>query len=345
MGTISNRFFVSAITDGVTLHGSLRADKSLVQAWNGTAIPDWTIAANQPTITLSLLKGSTSVAPLSWKWFYNNVEITSSDTRFVMGTNAQGQPTLKIVKNLASSSNVDIDIITITGQVESAGVPVDFSSSIEVRISTLTGSGYVGVVSFPNGSDISQPGQEITLVPTLFKESGAVSDFSVKWYVNDIEITATSGSGTRKSGKNLIITEGDVVDYAVVRCDFYVDGDMVTSEHVGVDDTQDVEYMYIQFNGANGNSASLHSGQTVTFDIWVAAADNPDDLNIMGRFTKYEVKLLNSAGSTIQNWTDITQTYSSGSKSGKKHGVVAVTFDQAQTAGGNITGIVRATGA
>lgn len=349
MEQVSNRFFVSAITDGVTIHGSLRSDKSLVQAWNGGCVPDWLDSNNQPTITLSLLKGSTPTVPTSGtvKWYINNQEITQSDTRFVIGSYSADplvSPTLKIVKNLASSANVDLDIITCTGTVESGGVQVEFSASIEVKISTMAGSGYVGVVSFPDGSDISSPGQEIRLVPTLFRESGSVTDFTVRWYFNGTEVTATSGTGNRKSGKNLIVTEAAVTDYVVVRCDYYVDNDLVTSEHVGVDDTQDVEFMYIQFNGANGNSASLHSGQSVTFDIWVAASDNPDDLNIISRFTKYEVQLLNSRGQSIQNFTDITQTYSSGTRNGKKHGVVAITYDQAQAAGGNITGIVRATG-
>ena len=56
MSSISNRFFVTALDDGTTLHGNLASDKSLSQAWSGTsAIPNWTIASEQPTIYLTLM--------------------------------------------------------------------------------------------------------------------------------------------------------------------------------------------------------------------------------------------------------------------------------------------------
>ena len=74
MGNISNRFYVTALEDGTTLHGNLVADKSLTQAWNGTsAVPDWTVVANQPTIYLTLLSGATAVQPSadSVQWYYN----------------------------------------------------------------------------------------------------------------------------------------------------------------------------------------------------------------------------------------------------------------------------------
>ena len=59
MSTISNRFFIEAIDDGSTLHGSLLSTKPLTQALvsSGAAVPDWTVAANQPIVYVDLING------------------------------------------------------------------------------------------------------------------------------------------------------------------------------------------------------------------------------------------------------------------------------------------------
>ena len=58
MSQISNRFYVTALDDGTTLHGNLASTKPLSQAWNGSsAVPNWTQASEQPVIYLTLLSG------------------------------------------------------------------------------------------------------------------------------------------------------------------------------------------------------------------------------------------------------------------------------------------------
>lgn len=349
MGKISNRFFVNAVVDGDTIHGSLRSDKSLVQMWTGAAaVPDWTVAANQPTITLTILRGSTYTVPVtgSVHWYLNGTEITNGSsyeigTKTVTygGQSISGVPYCKIKRNLASSSNVDMDIITCTGKIEVSGAAIDFSAEVEVKITNSAGKGYIGVISFPNGSDIDRAGQEITLVPSLYNETNNITNFTVKWYFNGTEVTATSGTGNRISGKNLIVTEASVTDYAVVNCEFYVNGEVVATEFVGVDDTQDAEFMYIQYNGSDGKIASLHSGQTVTFDIWVGSSTDPQDTNIRPRYTTYKLTVLKSDGTVLSGYNQKNITANDGSY---KKGTETFTYQQVYAAGGNITGIVTA---
>ena len=102
MSTVSNRFYVECIDDGATLHGQLLSNKSLTQAWTGTtAVPNWTTAANQPTIYVDLLDGNTSVEPDSGgTWYYNGVALEFDSTTHIDTTGKfeevfPGKPFLK----------------------------------------------------------------------------------------------------------------------------------------------------------------------------------------------------------------------------------------------------------
>lgn len=375
MGTISNRFFVSAISDGSTIHGSLTSNNSLVQMWGGAPIPNWaTDPSSRPTITLSLLKGSTPTEPVSGTvhWYLNDTEITNGADYTITTT---PHHTLTIKKNLATGPQSDSDVIKCTGKVEVGGANIDFTAEILVRITQMSGSGWLGVVSFPHGSDISKvwksgdvvgSGSIIDLTPSLYKETSQVADgdYAVQWYFNGsttpvrVVTTVPTDGHNYVIGKTLYVTEPDVTDYAVIECRFY-DGpnissaSVATSEFVGVDDTQDVEYLWIFSKVNTGVSASasrqsLHSGQSATFDIWVAASDNSYDSTLASRYTSYKLTLLNSEGSIISGYNEknITTTGKPGDStkwsSNISYGHVVIDYDLANNNGGDLTGIVKA---
>lgn len=353
MGNIVGRFFVTAIADGMTIHGNLTTDKSLVQRWSGAvAVPDWTVAANQPTVTLTVYRGAALANVSDIKWFINGTQITSSDTRFAIGTSG-GKPTLKIVKNLASSTNADVDVISVTGKAESNGNGVDFSTSIDVKLGYISGSGYTGVVEFLDNSDITAGQPSVTLIPRLYKESGEVanSGFSPRWFFNDAtQITGSTTvdgvsivNGVSKGGVSynncLKVEERAVTDYSVVRCDFYVGSEKVTAERVGIDDTVDEEYLWITYNGAEAKSASLAQGQSVTFKMWVATKDNPAETKYRSLFTRYRITAYNSAGAVISGWSNKEITSADGSY---KCGLQAFDWNFVNTNGGDISVVVTA---
>jgi hypothetical protein len=352
MGQITGRFFVTAIADGMTIHGSLTTDKSLVQRWSGAiVIPDWTQAANQPTITLTVYRGA-ELANLSYiEWFYNGVKVTSSDNRFVIG-NSGGKPTIKIVKNLASSTNADIDIISVTGKVESNGNAIEFSSSIDIKLGYVSGSGYVGVVEFLDNSDITVNQPSVTLIPRLYKENGEVaqSSFTKKWFFNDAtEITSdTSVPGVKLVSKSkdgvsysrcLEVGEKAVTDYSIVRCDFYVGSEKVTTERVGIDDTVDEEYLWIANQNAECKSASITQGQTATFKMWVATKDDPAESKYRAQYTVYRITAYNSQGDVISGYDNKVITAADGDY---KCGLVSFDWNFVNTNGGDISVVVSA---
>ena len=376
MSTISNRFYVTALEDGTTLHGSLSSTKPLTQAWNGNAaVPDWTIAANQPIIYLNLLAGATQIgsADISGiKWYYNNVEIVSGDARFEFGTDypapimgAQSGtinvPYLKIKNNLASSSNVDIDLITFEGSYNISGSAVSFSATAQIRISTMSANGFLGVVSFVDGvSDITYANQTIKLYGDLYggSDGSRIDTYAVKWYVNDVVVSSQTSSTTPYHAQETInsriydvlnLNEKDVTDHTVITCEFYADNTYQTlryTAYVGVDDMQDPEYMYIQFNGANGNAASLRNGDEVKFYVWIGRREDPTrDTS----YIYYQIKLLNGSGDVItgnvSNWPEDIgsgwrEMFTDQQQGNKRY--ITITYDQVNTYQKNITGIIRA---
>lgn len=362
MSTISNRFYVTAIDDGTTLHGNLASDKSLTQAWNGSsAVPNWTTPSEQPTIYLTLLSGATLVKPAEgYKWYYNGAEITASDTRFQITTKSvtyAGQtiadmPALKIVANLASSANVDVDMITFKGDYVINGTGVSFACDAQIRISAITANGKLGVINFVGGiSDITEAGQTITMYGRLYGSDGQ-SDTSAttKWYLNDSSIP-TSGQTISGYANAYQVGESQVDDHATVRCEFYdASNNLLYTAYAGIDDMQDPEFMYIQYNGNNGNAASLRKDETASFQIWVGKRD---DAAVLGgtstpTYPIIKVQLLNGSGSVIMTTglaTNIPDPDANGWRtlpmSGGK-GSITPHYNTVNGNGKNITGIVIA---
>jgi len=383
MGTISSQFCVTAITDGVTIHGSLSSSKSLTQVLYGNSVIDsWDNRDPKnvsPVLTLTVLKGSEFVSPRTYTWYYNGTEIASNDERFVMGTttkNGVTVPTLTIVRDLASEDNADLDTISIAGQIETNGVFIDFNAGLEVRISRMTSSGYYAGFLTPDGNEISESGQVIRIGVKLFMNLTEIqkSNFDVDWYINyDTKITNTNPSSgatyygssniTEENGMTtqrhcLFLHEEDVTDFTVVRCDFKIDGKVVYSALLTVNDAQDPDMLYVMYGTGSiydGKPASLHSGQSVQFKFWVATSTNHKDTRKNAQYSTYQVMFLKNDGTTLRNWITLTPTEVDVDgmkvKSGSINvdnvtltgGICTVPFDTVNRYGGMITGLIKVT--
>lgn len=299
----------------------------------------------QPTIHLTLLSGTSPVAVTSlssYSWHYNDhgndVAITFSDTSTTIEWNDTGGsgsvtgylstgdcagmflkhnktvngvsvPALRIISNLASTSNVDVDTITFVGAYNIGGSNVNFSADAVVRITAVTATGYIGVVSFVSSADITAPGQTIKMYGQLFNATGGTVQCSTMWYVN--QGTGTSGQIIDGYANAFSLSEDQVVDHATIRCEFIYEGETVTVTYVAVDDIQDDEFMYIHYGTsqgaiAAGNPTSLRPGDTAYFAIWIGTRDNPAVLGgtETPRYSVYKLKLLNSAGQEITGDAD-----------------------------------------
>ena len=334
---IQNRAYIQYLEDGNQLHYELRSNKSLTQALSKVStqmscVPDWTVAANQPTVFLSLQNGSTPIAPDSDNqvWKYNGTVITF-DPSTNLSTNQDfagvfqkttytvgglSMPALKIVGNLATLSGVvDIDIIEFSGQKTLSSNSVSFGCSIFVQISELIKGGYVGTLEFLDGkANIDTENGTVTLISNFYAQTGETiteGQFTRKWYLNDVEITSTTVSTTAayltNSGTRMVVPEKAVTDYAMAKCEYYVPENGVQTlrftAYAGIDDTQDPQYMWIRNSlgggQAIGNAASLRSGDTVIFQSYIGRAG--DQTTIDANYTKFYVKLLDAEKQVIMD--------------------------------------------
>lgn len=361
MSTISNRFFVTAIDDGTTLHGSLNATKTLTQAWNGTAsVPDWTVEDNRPIVYLSLYSGATTVANVkNAKWLYDGVEMkfdgdVSTNGLFEKTTyGSMSMPALKIINNIAVNNNyVDTHIITFEGSHDTGnGATLDFSASIQLRVSVISSGGYLGVLEFQGGkSNLTQETQTVTAIANLFKAGSETSvsadNYSVEWYVNDVPKNGTPDTSTGTTKYTLTINANSVTDNAIVRADFKGSkGEHLYSAYASVDDLTDPEYLYIQYNGENGQSATLRKDEEVTFDIWVGKMDDPTP--IFANWL-YEIKLLDANGEVVEEDIEGLPSATGGWRTLRTNNLeqkayITITYPIVTGLGRSITGIIRAT--
>ena len=172
---ISNQFAITALQEGVTVSGSLRVNGSLSQNWNNNTqkcIPDWKLTpASRPTIYPVIRKGVQYLAAaniIGGTWLYNDVPIgfdedthkstnfldANNDPIFQVGTAAVTLggsqvtvPTLTIISNLASATNIDLDTIGYQGSIEVQGKQAAFQCQVDVKMSRR---------SFPRKTRISK---------------------------------------------------------------------------------------------------------------------------------------------------------------------------------------------
>ena len=375
MSTISNRFFVTAIEDGATLHGSLNSTVPLAQGWNGSsAVPDWSAQGSHPMIYLTLMSGNTAVtASSTFNWKYNNNTIefnqqgVSTDGKFSKTTTANGNPALVILENLATSASVNIDTITFEGSWStSGGASIPFTVSTQIRLYNLGETGYLGLIDYVGGKkDFTQKGDSVTLFVRLYS-GGQSTETSPSFYGANLYINGVNFSQMQHSSASTqtsvdghlgwILNEADVTDNAIIRVDFLVESSVVFSAFDSIDDLQDPEYMYIQYNKANGQSATLRQGESVTFYIWVGRADEPTPDET---FNSFKLKVLNAEGKVVTSeisgipnvtpsteWRTLTVETCDANhpvyQDGHNRAKCTIQYDAVNSLGKNFTGVVLA---
>lgn len=235
------------LRNGSSAAASLSVDNQLTQivavdaSGAATVAPDWTVAANQPTITAAV--GGYSLTDINW--YYNGDLITSANASFDISIPGK----LKIIKNLASASNLASDIITFKAQMvdNSGSYAGDVEKSIEVLILKASNNGYTTVIN-PSASVLSEATPNATLTAKVFQGTTDVTDqCTYKWF---------KGTGTTewKTGKSITIDRSNVDGYQLFVCRAYGStGNELDTEGITIHDVADDYDVYMTVV-ANGNT-------------------------------------------------------------------------------------------
>lgn len=311
MSSVSSRFSVVNIKDGVTVSGTLRnTNGALSQAYDGagTFIPNWgsgTASAKEstnPKLWPDMYRDGVRIDSLSlseYYWEYNGTTIqfdsqTGISTngalagKFKESTyNAGGGaivPALIIWDNLASSANTDNDVIAFRGKVLLSSSSMSFSMSRPVRFTELKGTGYTGRLEFTGSTVIDAEHPTVQLTARMYggTSGGTTEGFDALWSFGGKELV--------KTGNPITISADDVDDKLYVRCDFANPADhseVYCTAIETVDDVTDDYEIYFstkvdsgQESGADSLSsyAELRAGQQVTLFAWAADANSPQSV-------------------------------------------------------------------
>lgn len=379
MERVSNRFYAHLIKDGRAVSAILRCtNTSLAQSVDqaGVCTPNWN-ANEQGHDTLPLivadLKLSGKFKPTTdfeWKWngatitfngnnssgaFVQTVNGTSYPI-FVKGTDANGMPTLTIQRNLARAiDNIDNDIISLVGSMESGGVPLGFDIGLPVRISEAAGSGWYGWIE--GDSQVTENDKTANLTAHLKNGTSIQQQYTAKFYREGID---TDQSGVKvvqaSSGVAAVqYTDSEITDNVVIRCDFYVDQEgtptLVDQFYYNVDD--DTDEMELQVSsvtytlddadenvvatlGTGQGDVFLREHQKTLFTFWMGHKMNKT--NVYAGYTKFFAKLTDNQDKVINPNTYKTVLIPSGAGGNNTiagdSGFVEITADLSSTGGG-----------
>ena len=306
MARVTNKFYIQSIHDGSSIYAELVSTKQLVQTISdkGTVNPDWTVAANQPTL-YPRTKLSGQYKGCSGSWYYNDkvlTEVTVEDVVYyhfdgdgVSGNNYYFQkttvteggvtwPAVKIIRNLAGvNNNYDNDLIRFDGSVEEGGAGIDFSVSRAIRITRYTGTGNYGQVL--GGTAITEAIPTTVVYAQLYdSNTGAAIDtstYKTVWYREGIDAKGSPHwtSGTPGTGQKAVsnYTNGTQPSAAVTAgVELPENCQWIT---VGTSDIDDKSVLRCEFFGPSDDIATA----TPLFVAFGTVDDETDDFQMQIR--------------------------------------------------------------
>lgn len=289
---------IKRLRNGDTLYIMLEAKPGLFQAVNkqlenNNVTPDWTVAANQPTITPKCYASRSGITPIlsNHKWTYNGLELQfgsvgsdnwcqcTNDSRFKMyvkkSTPQSTDPAdgaLKIVGNLASNTNPANDTITYNATVSVDGVEYQIQRSIDVIIHEAGASSYNGWIT-ADDVNLTAEKEETVLTANLLHGLETVSDYYIEWSkYGDSEFTK---AGASKDCKSIHINRSHVDDTAIFIARFFENssaynggkGTPLCMASIRIDDIAD-DYEII----FNTDGDAVGEGKPVTVTAWLRNA-------------------------------------------------------------------------
>lgn len=213
---------IKRLRTGDSLFVSLTSDKALYQGIDtvsGTISPDWSVAANQPTITPNITTARNATVTIVsgtivWKYIGTSLSFDDSgncttsgyESTFVLNPDTGA---LTIIGNLASLSNDGDDSLEFNCTVRVNGVEYNVTRDVNVRIQKISASSYVGLINTTAGTILSSSLTSTKLQMKLQYGTSFVQTFYVKLYKDSQLLqTITASNGVAEYTVNSSIVDG-----------------------------------------------------------------------------------------------------------------------------------------
>lgn len=304
--SISGSITLKRLKRGASVILSLRTDgAALYQAYNDKTqgvSPDWTVAANQPTVCPEVSATGAQGATASitqGTWLYNGVELTvgstSAGSGFYVCTNNAAfavNPTdgykLKIIKNIASASNTASDTLTFRCGGEVEGSDYEAEATTEIMLQQVGSSAAAVYISGACVLSTNNPSAKLT-AHFFIDGDEKTSGYTYKWTKEDgTALSNTSGGATQTVERDDIdavggvycsVYQGSTATGTAMATDFHKMTDIddeyelevtVDKEWNGTDEQTVTAHLYAFVNGQKGEDVS--SKMTAFKHTFVGAA-------------------------------------------------------------------------
>ena len=356
--TISSAFRIFATLDGSTISGSLRVDGyPLVQSYTpGTSkyVPDFESSAisetEKPTIYPVLRdQGDGSIlVPNQYEWRYNDVLLTFDDTTdlstnsgmegtfkridsFQANIGGQTYPmqAIRVMKNLASTTNHDNDRITLSGTIEVGGTSVPFKDlGKDVVIQEATSNQYTVVITNDAGSALTDDQPTLTESLEIYKDGVLLADragITYQWF-----IAQPDGKENLGTAATQVVTREHVDNFSVIGCDVNVNGSLVATAFDPVTDYGDPYDVKWNVTGMSGDRVTKGETPTLT-PVPVRRSTGAENPSLV---TTWDWGVWDNSGQPFVLTGKSAATFQAAS--------VSTTYDEVRSAGGALSFIVSA---
>ncbi len=348
MSSVSGLTTIKYVKQGDTLSCGLRSTFPLKQfITNGTNVVTPSFATNMPCI-YPVIRSSltaTRIAPLASgvSWSYNGTVIAfdANGLSSAMGALAAGTfksewktidgftvPTLTILKDVASSANIDADTILFQATVNT-GFQTQVSASIEVGVEQTDGEAFLAYITVNNGGVIDDNVATLTAkAHLLIGGSEQASNVTYEWFKMRVQNGTDGWVTTGKKTQSITLAASDINSTELYKCEVKY-GDKTAEAVLEVADETDILIIYP--NPTDG------AGNTVPEEL---SADGQREITYVPEVRKRENQITQS-GFTF----NYLLTNSSGDEIASQDGGTSfkVTLAHAQTAQGDLSLIISAT--
>ncbi len=307
--------FITFANNGIALYQGVDTN-------TGAITPDWTVSANQPIVTPQVTSARGETVTLSaFAWTYNGTALDFSgdeDGDYIKDTTGKFEMNpstgaLKIIDNLASTTNYANDTLEFSCTATLAGVEYTLTKSTDIIIQNVGASSYMGLLT----ATTEQLTGDVTesVITAQLKLAGENADSYIKWYKNDLDSPWTDMDGY----SSVTVSRDDVEGTTLFIAEFYLssaDTSPVYRAAIRIIDAAD-EYQIVYAITSDNKTVDTDADVEVTGKVYNMRTNTVVDMTD-AVWTTYVMR--------TSDWT-ATQTVNSN--------VVTVTTADTDTADGN----------